>query len=109
MADEAFQRRAAAHIQSSFPDQANNCADLKSIVHQLISRARLYGLEWESSLLSFVSLAFALGPRFDQHPKVNAVLMDTGIFHGDRVPMLLAALSPDDWDEVELFARSAGA
>src|SRR5579864_786672 len=96
LADRGFELRVEAHVRDRFPDKVANC-DLRATVREYIGRGRLYGLIWESSLASFVALCFELGPDFHLHPHVNAILTDSEIAHGERIPMLLSALRPEEW------------
>jgi hypothetical protein len=107
LADEGLADRLVDHLKLHHSKyvEGEERRGLREVVRQQLNRARAYDLTWESALTGFVALTFVLGPRFDQHPQVQAILTDSGIEANDRLHMLVASLSRSDWEDVRRFCR----
>lgn len=80
---------------------------LETLVFHGLRKALKYGLTWESSISTFVSLMFEVAPSFDRHPTIRALLSQPDC---DQRLILdgLCALDGLVWDEVEsTYDRSA--
>jgi hypothetical protein len=74
---------------------------LRKMVQDGVSRARSYGLTWESSITGFVVLMFRVAPNFDQHPAINRALTDEQMAPDARIQKLLEVTTSADWWEAK--------
>jgi hypothetical protein len=74
--EEEFQRGAARHLRSSFPETCAQYSDaeLARIVAAAVERTEHYSIRREADILRWVNLMFALGFDFDNNPKYPWVL-----------------------------------
>jgi hypothetical protein len=73
-----------------------------------IRKARFYRMESVPELAGFVALLFEVGPHFDHHPKVRAILTYKGGPEVDRLQHLVHSMSEEEWQEAGLFGASWG-
>jgi hypothetical protein len=71
---------------------------LREMVGKGIERARRYGLTWESTLASFVSLMFVVAPNFDEHPLIQHALTTETIAPDERIELLWEGITDEHWD-----------
>jgi hypothetical protein len=81
-------------------------------VAAVVERARRYGIVTTAGVGGFVSLCLAVSPRFDEHPKVRAILngdvFGLNSVGGDaRLEALGSLLSDTEWQEARAL-RSPG-
>jgi|SoiMethySBSTD1v2_1073268.scaffolds.fasta_scaffold331793_3 hypothetical protein len=76
-------------------------ATLETMVHVGLERARTYGLTWQSKLVAFVILMFAVAPNFDEYPRVQQILLDEKIPPNDRIDRLWEHITDQDWETIE--------
>ncbi len=65
-----------------------------------IERAGTYGLDWESAIVSFVSLMFITAPNFDQHPCFRESLNSFESDPNFRIDELTKNSTEEDWEIV---------
>lgn len=73
-----------------------------------VRKARSYKLESVPELAGFVALLFEVGPHFDHHPKVRAILTHTDGPRSDKLQQLVHSLSEEEWREAGLVGASWG-
>jgi len=73
--------------------------DIDHRIQASLKRAESYGLTWGQSLTVFVSLAFIIGPAFDQYPAAQAILGDPGIRANEKPQALLRRISSEQWHD----------
>jgi hypothetical protein len=118
VADAAFVGRLAKYLRANHADAVVKLpsgavavarlpeATLTTMVRGGMSRARSYGLTWESSLASFIVLMFLAAPNFDTHPLVQRVLQDRNAEPQDRIGNLWSRVSPQNWKAVYSYYDS---
>lgn len=74
---------------------------LHKMVLNGITRARGYGMSWESSLSGFVILMFVMAPNFDEHPLIKRVLKNDSVAPDSRIEQLWEHTSDENWEAVE--------
>jgi hypothetical protein len=87
-------------------------AEARKHVAPVVARARRYGIVTTAGVGGFVSLCLVVSPRFDEHPKVRAILngevLGLSSVGGDaRLEALGSMLSDADWQEAKAL-RSPG-
>jgi hypothetical protein len=70
---------------------------LTAMVEHGITRARSYGLSWESSLATFVAFMFIVAPNFDSHPLIQRVLKDPEVAPEARLEQLWQKTTEENW------------
>jgi hypothetical protein len=76
-------------------------AQFEKMVEHAVTRAKSYGLTWESSITGFVILMFKVAPNFDQHPAINRALTDKQVSADERIKKLLEVTTSSDWWEAK--------
>jgi hypothetical protein len=74
---------------------------LREMVRGGIARARTYGIEWKSNLLSYVVLMVIGSPNFDEHKKAAGFLKNEEIPVEERLKKMMKEMTDEDWDEIE--------
>lgn len=112
VAEAAFVRRVVEHLRADHADAVVQLPNevilvkqisderLYGIVKHAITRARDYGITWESSLTAFVVLMFVAAPNFDKHPLIERVLRDERVEANSRVDQLWERTSEENWEAV---------
>jgi hypothetical protein len=100
-ADESFARKLVTILREGHADAVAGLAPdvLLARVGKGIVRARSHGLDFASSIASFVALMFEVGPRFDEHPDIRAALLAAAGVDGDPMAEVLDAVELDAWIE----------
>jgi hypothetical protein len=78
--------------------------ELAAKVELFKTRARSYGLTWQSSITGFIALCFAVGPDFDQQPQIHGVLTDESVDPNERVQQLIRRVQDSDWGEASVVS-----
>lgn len=80
-AERAFEARLLEHLREHHAEETEGLPDdlLLEMARTGISRARNYGMTWESNLTAYVGLMFAIAPNFDRHPRIQFLLNSTHI------------------------------
>ncbi len=73
---------------------------LETLVQDGIRRGGDYGIEWRSTLLSFVVLLFVTAPNFDEHPKSKTFFSEHPMIEDNDLEMLVEQMTDEDWAEV---------
>ncbi len=73
-----------------------------------LQRGRSHGLDDPVALAEFVSCVLTLGPAFDRHPVVQAMLAEGAPTPLARWRRLRAAMPSRVWDELALLAGARG-
>lgn len=112
VAESAFVKRVVEHLRTHHADVViqlpNEVILVKQIsderLHRMVSRgmtrARDYGMDWESSVTAFVVLMFVAAPNFDKHPLIERVLRDERVEVNSRVDQLWERTSEDNWEAI---------
>jgi hypothetical protein len=105
-AERSLVLRVADHLRAVHSEWAQGLDEdsLLEMVENGIARGRRYGLTFESSLTQFVVLMVVIGPNFDEHPAVWAVLTDDSIAPNERVDGLILHLTQRDWQQARAAA-----
>lgn len=73
---------------------------LETLVRGGIKRGNDYGINWRSTLLSFVVLLFVTAPNFDEHPKPKSFFSAHQTIEDNDLEMLVEQMTDEDWAEV---------
>jgi len=106
-AEEQFAPEIAEHLEKEHP-QAIAGMDREVVLSRVsreLRRGQGYGFERKLDLLTFVVLAFVIGPQFDVQPTVAGVLNDPGIPPERKFDFLFANTPREEWD---LMATHSG-
>jgi len=110
---EEFERRLAEHVRTCFAASSidTSAGDfalsglsaecVRAMVRHSIQKAKGYGLTWESSIAAYAALMFTVGPRFDEHPEIQAELLDENVPVNSKVDHLGYAISEPTWQEAK--------
>lgn len=110
VAESAFVRRIAEHLREhhanavvQFPNEVilvKQITDerLRGMVEHAVTRARLYGMDWESAVTAFAVLMFVVAPNFDKHPLIQRVLKDERTPANSRIDQLWERTSDENWE-----------
>jgi hypothetical protein len=99
-------RRIAQHVREKYALHVAHLDDaqLRDKVTAAAERAAGFGFVWQTSVLAFVSLTFTVGPYFDQHPRIAAILGDRRVPADSRIEYLADAISATEWDEARYMS-----
>jgi hypothetical protein len=112
-AEEAFVVRVMDYLKERHPDAAVQFPEITSRVAELpdetlqktvrggLERGREYGIEWKSTLLSFVVLLFIVAPNFDRHPKARDFFARTETIDDAALESLIDEMTDEDWTAIE--------
>jgi hypothetical protein len=64
-----------------------------------VTQGRALGLTWTSSLSAFVGCLLVVGPKFHEHPAVQAIMTETALTPDERFESLATRLSEESWNE----------
>lgn len=73
-------------------------------VRMAISRARVHGYTWQSSIATFVALMFELGPNFDRHPAFEQALRAPIEDENARILAVFDQVTDEDWEDAQEFS-----
>ena len=101
-AEQDFVNRLAWHLKENHARAIEGLDDqvLEERIRAGLKRARRYEISEEATLASFVGLMFEFAPNFDEHPRMQAILMDRRIPPDDRIHELVEEATDSDWDDV---------
>lgn len=101
-ARERFCEMVAGLLREAYPQRTRGMSppDLNALVAAAVERSHALGFRTDAAIGDFVSLWLQLGPDFDRHAKVAAILDDPTIESEARLDVLLRRLSPSDWEDV---------
>src|SRR3954464_742706 len=88
----SFERRAAAHVRACFPAACDALGGdgVDFHVRHAIARGLRHRLEYQSDLLRFVNLVFALGEDFDDvYPWAREILDDDELAPRTKLGLLV--------------------
>jgi hypothetical protein len=74
---------------------------LRELVRGGLNRARNHGVEWKSTLLSFVVLMFVVAPNFDRHPKARRFFRERETIDDAALETLMDEMTDEDWTAIE--------
>ena len=96
-----LEQRTAEHFLVEYPDQAGRLtpANLAKLISDSFVRAARYGIRSEAALEGFAALALLVSPKFDEHPRLRAILTDPEIPADYRVLLLGETTNSRDWLE----------
>ena len=112
VAETAFVRRVVEHLRAHHADTVIQLPNEVILIKQIsnerlyemvrfgITRARDYGMDWESSVTAFVVLMFIAAPNFDKHPLIQRVLKDERASVNARLDQLWERTSEENWEAV---------
>ena len=100
--EERFIDRVIDHLRSHHPRSVASLDDatLRRRVEAGVARGRRYGLEWESSLTTFVALMFISAPNFDEDPVIHRILTSTWRTADLRIARIFDRCGCEDWRRV---------
>lgn len=113
VAEAAFVGRVVAHLRAHhagavvrLPSGETTVAalpddTLRELVAGGLTRARRYGIEWESNLTAFVVLMFTAAPNFDAHPIIQHVLTNPQTPPESRIDRLWEDTTEENWEAAE--------
>lgn len=107
-AEKSFIERCIQFLRAKLPDEV---AVLPTDVLQYrvelgVARARTYGITWRSSLLTFVTLMFEVGPYFDRHSRIREIFADFRLHPNEKPSWLFKMLDAQQWQSVREIGRS---
>jgi hypothetical protein len=73
---------------------------LHDLIRAGITRARSYGLTFESSISAFTAVMFEIAPNFDTHRLCQVLLNDEEIEPNNRLDELLDVLTEKNWESI---------
>ncbi len=96
-----FVLRLSQLLRETYPELTANLSQERLVkrVEFGISRARSYGITWESTLGAFVALMFQVAPCFDEHSDIKSILGFSIVPPNERIDLLLKVLAPRQWEE----------
>jgi hypothetical protein len=99
----AFLRESYPEVIVRFPDGESVIKEipdetLRQMVSRCMARAREYGMTWETSLASFVTIAFLVAPNFDDHPLLKRALLDESLTPDLRIEKLTRDATDKNWE-----------
>lgn len=99
--ERVFVRRLAAYLKEKYPDAVAGHGErlFEARVGGGVRRARVRGFSRDEDVVTFVSLLFTVGPDFDTHPRIAAVLGDERVPPEGRMARLAAQVRPEHWEE----------
>jgi hypothetical protein len=112
VAEAAFVRRVVEHLRAHHAETVIQLPNEVILIKQIsderlyemvrfgITRARDYGMDWESSVTAFVVLMFIAAPNFDKHPLIQRVLKDERAAANSRPDQLWERTSEENWAAV---------
>ena len=74
---------------------------LRAMVKGGIERAAAHGVEWKSTLLSFVVLMFLAAPNFDEYEKTAEFFAREKEITDENLEPFLDEMTDEDWEAVE--------
>ena len=75
--------------------------ELRRRIRLGLARADRYGFLSHASLAAFVATMFEVAPNFDEHPRLQAGLLDTSVSLDSRMLDLVQRTTEADWIEAE--------
>lgn len=102
LAEKDFVRRVIAFLRTECPEdiEQHPQEQWQTMVINGISRARRYGITYESSIAAFVALMFQYAPNFDEHVHIHAILTDMEVPPDTRIKLLGECTLDEDWEAV---------
>jgi len=113
LAERAFVSRVVEYLRNNYPEttiklpagivQLINIPDnsIFEMVEIGISRARKYGIRWESNLAAFVILMFLAAPNFDRQTQVLEVLRSNAIEPESKIDELWEWTTDTEWELID--------
>ncbi|MDB5035465.1 MAG: hypothetical protein JWQ98_2706 [Chlorobi bacterium] len=95
--DDALAVDLAASFAGRYPERGLVDKALIAAAREGIARARSYGLDRYADISSYVDFHLLIGPRFDTHPPINAILADPDIPVEIRIGTLIEQVPPAEW------------
>ena len=80
--------------------------ELRAWVVLGISRARGYGITWESNIARFVFRMLDIGPLFDQFPPVRQILLKPTIPDEEKMLVIGNTITRAQWAEARQFSAT---
>jgi hypothetical protein len=113
VAEENFVRQLAAHLLDEYPnaavtlpvDEKSTVAELPAeTLHELVrvalSRARGYGMTFESAISAFTAVMFEVSPNFDTHRLCQVLFNDEEVEPNRRIDEVLDVLTEKNWESI---------
>lgn len=103
LAEKDLVRRTIEFLRIEYPEDIKRHPEgqWRNRVVNGISRARSYGITYESSIAAFVALMFQYAPNFDEYAPIHAILTDGEVPPDTRVKLLGECTIDEDWEIVE--------
>jgi hypothetical protein len=106
-AERNFIERVIQFLREKHPGTIEGLAEdvIRRRVAGAVSKAKGYGFTWESALVGFVAILFAVGPNFDQHPAFQPALAKSGnTDENERIRGIYRSVTNQDWEEAREFS-----
>ncbi len=112
-AAEAFVRRVMEYLRENHADAEVRYPQGATTVGALgddylaenvrggLMRAGDHGIDWKSTLLSFVVLMFLTAPNFDEHPKAAQFFRSAQKVTDEELESFVNEMTDEDWERVE--------
>jgi hypothetical protein len=88
--EEAFERRAAAHVKAKFPEKCKELGDeaVRESVRTALQKRAEHGFETEECILLYLELMYRRGFDFDFEPAARELLGDQSLGIRSRLVLL---------------------
>jgi len=112
-AEEAFIGRVMEYLKENHADEKVQIPDgkvevgtlpektLRELVRGGLKRAAEHGIEWKSTLLSYLVLMFAVAPNFDRHPKARRFFSENETIDDERFEIFLDEMTDEDYAAID--------
>lgn len=109
-ADALFAHELASYLKEEYEELEVDIGDgavalsdlpadvLLRLVSTALKCARSYGIDWQSSMASFVVLMFVIAPNFDQHAAIQRELQSA--LPNSAIDVIAEDTSEEIWDEI---------
>lgn len=102
-AREAMRDRIAAYLWQEHAPALDDfdAVELAAFVDRAIEAAARYGFTNERDIAWLAAVRLEVGPRFDEQPRIHAILADPSLAADAKIGRVLDDVADDDWTEAE--------
>lgn len=111
LVEEALVARIAWFLRLEAPAEIQKLDNeaLYETIRVGVQKGRALGLTWTSTLGGFVGCLLTVGPKFYEHPAVQAIMSEPKLSPDERFESLAARLSGEQWLEAaEIHSKEDG-
>jgi hypothetical protein len=100
---ERFVQELATFLRETLPASVARLTggELMLRIRLAVIRAEEYGLKRRVDIRGFVGLDLGIGPAFDRHPAVQAVMREERIPAAKKIDYLIERVRPEEWQEAQ--------